>query len=177
VQKSGFKTALLLSLTLQVGQSVGRDFALEIGQITESIEELIGSERLVNTTSAVVDGVISSRAIESLPLNGRNFLELALLIPGNRPAPNFDPTKSNSVIISSAGQLGRGGNVTIDGVDNNDDAVGGPLMNLTQEAVLAGLPLPEAYFGMFRLYTVLVWPTLAAMIVVFALMIWQPRMS
>ena len=135
VQKSGFKTALLLSLTLQVGQSVGRDFALEIGQITESIEELIGSERLVNTTSAVVDGVISSRAIESLPLNGRNFLELALLIPGNRPAPNFDPTKSNSVIISSAGQLGRGGNVTIDGVDNNDDAVGGPLMNLTQEAV------------------------------------------
>jgi uncharacterized membrane protein len=51
------------------------------------------------------------------------------------------------------------------------------IRDLTQEAVLAGLPLPEAYFGMFRLYTVLVWPTLAAMIVVFALMIWQPRMS
>jgi uncharacterized membrane protein len=51
------------------------------------------------------------------------------------------------------------------------------IRDLTQEAVLAGLPLPEAYFGMFRLYTVLVWPTLAAMILVFALMIWQPRMS
>ena len=51
------------------------------------------------------------------------------------------------------------------------------IRDLTQEAVLAGLPLPEAYFGMFRLYTVLVWQTLAAMIVVFALMIWQPRMS
>jgi uncharacterized membrane protein len=51
------------------------------------------------------------------------------------------------------------------------------IRDLTQEAVLAGLPLPEAYYGMFRLYTVLVWPTLAAMIVVFALMIWQPRMS
>jgi uncharacterized membrane protein len=51
------------------------------------------------------------------------------------------------------------------------------IRDLTQEAVLAGLPLPEAYLGMFRLYTVLVWPTLAAMIVVFALMIWQPRMS
>jgi len=49
------------------------------------------------------------------------------------------------------------------------------IRDLTQEAVLAGLPLPEAYYGMFRLYTVLVWPTLAAMIVVFALMIWQPR--
>ena len=51
------------------------------------------------------------------------------------------------------------------------------IRDLTQEAVLAGVPLPESYYGMFRLYTVLVWPTLAAMILVFALMIWQPRMS
>jgi uncharacterized membrane protein len=51
------------------------------------------------------------------------------------------------------------------------------IRDLTQEAVLAGIPLPEAYYGMFRLYTALVWPTLAAMILVFALMIWQPRLS
>ena len=90
---------------------------------------------LVNTVSSVVDGVVSSGQIDNLPLNGRNFLELALLTPGNTIAPNFDPTNSEPVVISSAGQLGRGGNVSIDGMDDNDDVVGGMLLNVPEDAV------------------------------------------
>ncbi len=134
-EKSGFKKHIYQSYTTLVGQALTRDVELELGQINDSVDPLFGGEPLVNTSSALVEGVIKQREISSLPLNGRNYFELALLIPGNSPAPNFDPTKTSSVIISSAGQLGRGGNITIDGTDNNDDVVGGPLVNISQDAV------------------------------------------
>ena len=51
------------------------------------------------------------------------------------------------------------------------------IRDLTQEAVLNRVPLPDAYHRVFRFYTAVVWPTLAAMIAVFVLMIWQPRLS
>ncbi|HWS53658.1 MAG TPA: TonB-dependent receptor [Pyrinomonadaceae bacterium] len=119
---------------LQVGQSVTIDAQLEVGMANEVID-LVGETPLVDTATSKVDGVIEGREIEGLPLNGRNFLELALLAPGNAPAPNFDPTKSNTVVVSSAGQLGRGGSVTVDGADANDDVVGGAVQNISQDAV------------------------------------------
>jgi hypothetical protein len=137
IQATGFARKVSEApIALQVGQSVTLDTSLEIDPKQEYVTtDMVGEIPLIDTMSSDVDGVIAQRAIENLPLNGRNFLELALLVPGNSPAPNFDPTKTNSVAISSAGQFGRGGNITIDGADNNDDVVGGPLQNVTQEAV------------------------------------------
>lgn len=124
-----------VSASPQVGQQFPLRISLEIAQKEETIVIDDTAPPLMRTTTSVVDSVIETGRIENLPLNGRNYLELALLAPGNSPAPNFDPTKTNSVLISSAGQLGRGGNITIDGADNNDDVVGGPLQNLPQDAV------------------------------------------
>ncbi|HZD32809.1 MAG TPA: TonB-dependent receptor, partial [Candidatus Angelobacter sp.] len=121
---------------LEVGQQQDLKLRLQLKaeQVTVNINSAdIGPQ--VNTTSSIVDGVISSQQIDTLPLNGRNFLELSLLLPGNSPAPNFDPTKTDTVVISTDGQLGRGGNVSIDGADNNDDTVGGMLHNVPEDAV------------------------------------------
>ena len=134
-ESSGF-AATLATVRLQVGQQANLPIRVSVGRAQTTIEvEDADVTELVNTVSSVVDGVVNSRQIDTLPLNGRNFLELALLMPGNTLAPNFDPTKANTVVISSAGQLGRGGNVTIDGGDNNDDAVGGMLLNIPEDSV------------------------------------------
>jgi hypothetical protein len=134
VAAQGFAESTRKGVVLEVGQNVTADLEVGVGAIKESVV-VASRDVTIDTTRSVVDDVISTQAIESLPLNGRNFLELAFLVPGNAPAPNFDPTKTNTVTISSAGQLGRGGNVMIDGADNNDDVVGGPLQNVTEESV------------------------------------------
>src|SRR5687768_920388 len=135
VRAEGFAKQKIPGVKLQVGQTSSLEVPLAVTvQGTVTLDHRFNYE-LVDTTTAAVAGVIRDFEIESLPLNGRNFLELALLIPGNSPAPNFDPTKTNTVVISSAGQLGRGGNVTVDGADDNDDVVGGQVQNISQEAV------------------------------------------
>jgi len=135
IQARGFADKISKApLVVRVGQTTTLDTELELGPTTATVD-LIDHASLVETNSSAVNDVINDNEIQTLPLNGRNFLELALLIPGNSPAPNFDPTKTNTVVISSAGQLGRGGNVTVDGADDNDDVVGGAVQNISQEAV------------------------------------------
>ena len=134
IEMPGFAPKTLERVVVEVGRRVPADAVLDVSGGAEAVTV---EERVipVATGGSLVGGVVSSGVVESLPLNGRNFLELAFLFPGNAPAPNFDPTKSNTLALSSAGQLGRGGNITIDGQDNNDDVVGGPLANLPQDAV------------------------------------------
>lgn len=134
VTASGFAERRVPGIQLEVGQAAQVEVELQISAVQQEVT-VAGNAGTVNVVSSVVGGVVSAREIEALPLNGRNFLELAFLTPGNAPAPNFDPTKSGSVLVSSTGQAGRGGNITIDGMDDNDDVVGGPLMNVSQDAV------------------------------------------
>ncbi|MGE5814835.1 MAG: TonB-dependent receptor, partial [Acidobacteriota bacterium] len=134
VEAPGFSGEAIDGLDLEVGRVVDLTVHLQVSPVEERVT-VGGNAGSVDVVNSEIGGVISTREIASLPLNGRNFLELAFLVPGNAPAPTFDPTKANSVIVSSAGQMGRGGNIMIDGQDDNDDVVGGPLQNVPQDAV------------------------------------------
>jgi hypothetical protein len=124
------------TIQLEVGQQIDLNVHVSVQQRKEVVEiNDMDAVPLVETATSTVDGIINAHQIDNLPLNGRNFLELSLLTPGNTIAPNFDPTKNGTVVISSAGQLGRGGNVSINGMDDNDDVVGGMLLNVPEDSV------------------------------------------
>ena len=133
VQLDGFSTWRAEGLVLQVGQD--RQTRRAAGRRRRPRDDHREPSRARGDDRRRRRPVGATR-FETLPLNGRNFLELALLVPGNAPTPIFDPDQDEQrAASSSAGQIGRGSNVTIDGQDNNDDVVGGPLLNLPIDAV------------------------------------------
>jgi hypothetical protein len=135
-EADGFTKSLVKQLPVNVGAIVNITAKLNPAKVESEIVEVNANDvRGVDITSSRVEGYITDGTITSLPLNGRNFLDLAFLLPGNSPAPIFDPAKTNSTQVSSLGQIGRGGNIAVDGGDNNDDIAGGALQNFPQDAI------------------------------------------
>lgn len=118
VSSDGFQTREVTDLQVQVGQRAAVNVELEVGQVTEVVT-VEAAAVLLETESNAIGTVVDSERVNELPLNGRNFLELALLAGGTAPAEGR---------ASFAGQIGHPGRfVVIGGVKaaNNSYTING----------------------------------------------------
>src|SRR5215472_13996046 len=131
---SGFSTAEAKDVEVLIGRTLTQNFTLNPGTVTETIE-ITTTAPLVDQSKTDVSTNITPQQIQDLPLIGRDIADLAYLSPGVKSADSYDPTKNRYSNQSVNGQGGRNVNVTVNGVDNKDNTVGGPVMQLPAEAV------------------------------------------
>ena len=126
---SGFATVTIEEVRLNVATTR----SLEIEMSSASVEEqitVVDEAPLVQTTPSI-GTVVSEEQLENLPLNGRQFANLAILAPGTGLSYNSDPTKPGQLTVAVNGGIGRNVNYVIDGGDNTDDTIGGALQNFS----------------------------------------------
>ena len=133
VESSGFSTAMQ-SLELLVGQTATADVILKPGSASQTVE-VAASNPLVDVMKTSVSTEITPTEVQALPMVGQDVADLAYLAPGVKQTDSYDPTKNRYAILSVNGDGGRNVNVTVNGVDNKDNTVGGPVMQLPLEAV------------------------------------------
>ncbi len=134
VTAAGFSAAEAKDLELSVGRTATQNFTLLPGTVSETVE-VTATAPLVDQLKMDVSTNITPEQITDLPLIGRDIADLAYLSPGVKAADSYDPTKNRYSILSVNGEGGRNINVTVNGVDNKDNTVGGPVMQLPAEAV------------------------------------------
>ena len=130
----GFSKVDNKGIVVNVGQTLDVNMTLKVASLSETVT-VTGETPLIETSSSSVGGVVDIRRIESLPLNGRQFANLAATIPGVGLGFHSDPTKSTQYAPQINGGAGRNVNYQIDGGDNNDDTVGGLLQAYPLEAI------------------------------------------
>ena len=134
-EATGFKT-VEEGVVVKVGVVSGVNLSLEVGA-ANTVVTVAEQSVAVNTEQATVQGVLSKEQIENLPVNGRNFLDLAQLEPGVQiqDGADFDPTKVGFSSISVGGRFGRTARIEVDGVDVSDETVGTTTENIPASAI------------------------------------------
>jgi hypothetical protein len=131
----GFATATAENVNVFVGQTTTLDIGLTPATQSQTVTIEAAGAQLVDTERSDVSLPISTQMVQNLPLNGRDFVNLAILAPGAKPVDSYDPTKNRVSVFAVNGSSGRNVNLTINGIDDKDNTVGGPVMQLPLEAV------------------------------------------
>jgi hypothetical protein len=116
VEFQGFRRFLQSGLRLQVDQNALINVILEVGEVTETVE-IRGQAPLIESQTAAIGAVIDTQKILALPLNGRNFVQLALLVPGSNTGA---PGAASGGGFSVSGTRSEQNAFQIDGTSNSD---------------------------------------------------------
>ncbi|MBI1876182.1 MAG: TonB-dependent receptor [Acidobacteria bacterium] len=147
VELAGF-AAENRDVVISLGTVTDLDVTLHLASITTQIN-VAEAAPLVDVRRSVVAGAIGDRQIAELPVDRRNYISFAAIVPG----VSFDRTPNQGSAESSgltfAGQGARANNITVDGLDNNDDAVGGVRAVFNQDAVREFQVLVSSYSAEF----------------------------
>ena len=142
VTKQGFKQIDVRDITLNVQDSVNRNFTLDVGATSETIQ-VNGDSININTTNASVSTVVDHKFVENVPLNGRSFQDLILMTPGiTTQSPQAAGAGGGPQIqgdFSVNGQRTESNSYVVDGVSANVGA-GYPVANTNRRTVI---PLPH----------------------------------
>src|SRR5580704_2066248 len=124
ITAQGFETVVRDNLTLDIDQIARVDFTLKPGSVTETVK-VSSTATPLNTDNSVVGQIISNKTVVELPLNGRNYLQLAQLTAGASPASGSRNSSEDS--FTALGQQVYQTNILVDGLDNSTRASGGEL--------------------------------------------------
>ncbi len=135
VEAEGFAPTEL-PVVVRVGGIAMAVVQLRIGE-EKTVLQVKATPVAVNSVQATVQGVLTTNQIDQLPINGRNFLDLAQLEPGVQiqDGSTFDPTKNGFASISFGGRFGRTARIEVDGVDISDEMVGTTTENIPAGAI------------------------------------------
>lgn len=120
--RSGFKEAVVESVTVNVSTTTRQDLTMQIGGIGEKVD-IVASDVQIEQDTGAVGGVVNGEQVRELPLNGRSFVQLTQLQPGVSPATNFDSKNKglfSGVDFSVNGNNTQSNLFLTDGANNND---------------------------------------------------------
>jgi hypothetical protein len=131
VEAAGFKTESVTDLVLSIATQLDRNVSLTVGAVQESIT-VAGETPPIDTSKSEIAGVVTSQQIDTLPTNTRQYLNLALLMPGT--SQDASRTFYNNIQIGGGGRYYANG-FTVDGVTNTWAEMGEPRQNFPTGAV------------------------------------------
>ena len=131
VKATGFQESITKDLAVEAGDRARADVHLQLGSET-TVVEVTAQTPLLQADSATVSSTVTAKAVQDLPLNGRNFVQLVQLVPGANEGPGMglssggrpDDRRTNAAGLSVNGQDDTLNNWVVDGVDDNERIIG-----------------------------------------------------